>query len=503
MALAREDRPRLASKARLVRDRTTGREMLLYPERGLALNAVAAEVARRLDGARTVGEIAAEVAQAFGAGAEVEGDVLGFLDELAERADRGYAGASLIPSPRAEDRGPLPSPPRRGEGPEAGSPEQRPTPSSPSSPTAAPLRCPYCSNPTALAGHAAELSTDEWARVFAEAAALGVMAVAPHRRRAAGAARSRGARAAARTSGSLHQPHHQRRPAHPSVSRLRRRASTRAALVQDGDPHGAAIAGRAKRVDGAELGSAESSRGSGEPSWSRTCSRDEAAAATTAWGCRSRSTWCSTATTSTASPSSSRSPSGSAPTASSWPTRSTWAGRSPTASAAAHARRSSIGRRDRLAARGSGCWGDGDHLRHARLLRRVARAPAWRAGRAATSTSRPRRGAPLPRGARSPGLVVLGERRGRPAGRDLDRGAELPRASRRSLDARALRDLRGGRSISAAAAARPTRSLGDAAATDPACALAPRHDLVVEARARAAEAPAEAPLRLRRLRQVS
>jgi pyrroloquinoline quinone biosynthesis protein E len=45
--------------------------------------------------------------------------------------------------------------------------------------------------------------------------------------------------------------------------------------------------------------------------------------------------------------------------------------------------------------------------------------------------------------------------------------------------------------------------LGDAAATDPACALAPRHELVVGARAHAEDAPAESPLRLRRLRQVS
>ncbi|HVZ87699.1 MAG TPA: pyrroloquinoline quinone biosynthesis protein PqqE [Polyangia bacterium] len=44
---------------------------------------------------------------------------------------------------------------------------------------------------------------------------------------------------------------------------------------------------------------------------------------------------------------------------------------------------------------------------------------------------------------------------------------------------------------------------GDAAATDPACALSPRHELVVTARARA-ELPVDAaPLRLRRLRQVS
>ena len=40
-----------------------------------------------------------------------------------------------------------------------------------------PLRCPYCSNPTALAGVAEELDTATWARVFREAAALGCLQV--------------------------------------------------------------------------------------------------------------------------------------------------------------------------------------------------------------------------------------------------------------------------------------------------------------------------------------
>jgi PqqA peptide cyclase len=40
-----------------------------------------------------------------------------------------------------------------------------------------PLQCPYCSNPVALEAPAKELRTDEWARVFAEAAALGVAQV--------------------------------------------------------------------------------------------------------------------------------------------------------------------------------------------------------------------------------------------------------------------------------------------------------------------------------------
>ena len=38
-----------------------------------------------------------------------------------------------------------------------------------------PLRCPYCSNPEALTRAAQELDTATWARVFREAAALGVL----------------------------------------------------------------------------------------------------------------------------------------------------------------------------------------------------------------------------------------------------------------------------------------------------------------------------------------
>lgn len=40
-----------------------------------------------------------------------------------------------------------------------------------------PLRCPYCSNPVELARASAELTTAEWARVFEEAAALGCLQV--------------------------------------------------------------------------------------------------------------------------------------------------------------------------------------------------------------------------------------------------------------------------------------------------------------------------------------
>ena len=38
-----------------------------------------------------------------------------------------------------------------------------------------PLACPYCSNPVALDAPASEMSTDEWKRIFSEAADLGVL----------------------------------------------------------------------------------------------------------------------------------------------------------------------------------------------------------------------------------------------------------------------------------------------------------------------------------------
>jgi pyrroloquinoline quinone biosynthesis protein E len=40
-----------------------------------------------------------------------------------------------------------------------------------------PLACPYCSNPTELTGRKAELTTEQWADVFGQAAALGVLQV--------------------------------------------------------------------------------------------------------------------------------------------------------------------------------------------------------------------------------------------------------------------------------------------------------------------------------------
>ena len=78
--------PRLAKKARLRFDRHWGGYMIVYPERGLALNESAAEIAKRLDGTRTIAEIAREIARAAaGSPEEVERDVARFVDALADK----------------------------------------------------------------------------------------------------------------------------------------------------------------------------------------------------------------------------------------------------------------------------------------------------------------------------------------------------------------------------------------------------------------------------------
>ena len=80
-------RPRLAARARLRWDRHAEQWLLLYPERGLALNAQAAAIARLLTGEHSIGAIVARLAAAFpGASSDdVERDVLAFLAQLAER----------------------------------------------------------------------------------------------------------------------------------------------------------------------------------------------------------------------------------------------------------------------------------------------------------------------------------------------------------------------------------------------------------------------------------
>ncbi len=87
MSVGPEFVPRLAKKARLKHDRHEDRWMILWPERGLALNASAAAIAQLVDGVRTIAAIAAELAARHGAPREiVERDVIAFVEMLREKA---------------------------------------------------------------------------------------------------------------------------------------------------------------------------------------------------------------------------------------------------------------------------------------------------------------------------------------------------------------------------------------------------------------------------------
>jgi coenzyme PQQ biosynthesis protein PqqD len=80
-------RPALASKARLRYDRTSGGYLLLYPERGLALNPTAASIVQLCKGELTVEGIVERLQREYAdrPAPELRQDVLGFLEEMARR----------------------------------------------------------------------------------------------------------------------------------------------------------------------------------------------------------------------------------------------------------------------------------------------------------------------------------------------------------------------------------------------------------------------------------
>ncbi|HMJ14218.1 MAG TPA: pyrroloquinoline quinone biosynthesis protein PqqE [Polyangiaceae bacterium] len=170
MSLAPACRPRLARFARLRTDPLTGTALLLYPERALKLNATAACIIESCNGELGVGEIAERVARAFpDAPAErVPAAVLRVLGDLSRRGL--LLDADALRSAR-EPADPLPA---LDDAPLATAPG-RPYTLIAELTYACPLRCAYCSNPEDFASYPARLTTDDWRRVFAEAAELGVV----------------------------------------------------------------------------------------------------------------------------------------------------------------------------------------------------------------------------------------------------------------------------------------------------------------------------------------
>jgi pyrroloquinoline quinone biosynthesis protein E len=160
-------KPRLSRKARVAPDPRDGRPVLLSPERGLRLSESAAAIVGLCDGSRDVEVIVAELSSRFRGAADVIGrDVEALLRDLHGRALlEGWSPSAAVPVPvsRAE--------------PGVTEPDAQGTPYTLVAELThrCPLACPYCSNPTELVRGPAELSTQEWVRVLDEAAAMGVM----------------------------------------------------------------------------------------------------------------------------------------------------------------------------------------------------------------------------------------------------------------------------------------------------------------------------------------
>ena len=78
--------PKLAKRARLRFDEREQKHMLLYPERGLVLNASAAAIVQLCDGTRTVDDIIGALVTTADAPRErVDADVRSLLARLADK----------------------------------------------------------------------------------------------------------------------------------------------------------------------------------------------------------------------------------------------------------------------------------------------------------------------------------------------------------------------------------------------------------------------------------
>jgi len=166
-----EDRPALARKTRFRRDPLTGQPLLLFPEGVLRLNRSGGAILALCDGQRSVRAIVAGLCERFPSCAEeVARDAEVFLEDL---DGRGLLAWNAAPS---EVIGIL-ADPSAPPGPMISANGDRPLGLLAELTYRCPLGCPYCSNPTTLRHNGSELATEEWERVIREAAELGVLHV--------------------------------------------------------------------------------------------------------------------------------------------------------------------------------------------------------------------------------------------------------------------------------------------------------------------------------------
>lgn len=161
--------PQLWRLARIGFDRVRQRPVLLYPEGAMFLNQTGQEILERCDGSRTVAEIADDLSRRYQA--DVTADVVEYVSLMLRRELLAVHAERRAAAARVES--PLP-------GPAAGTPAALPAGRTPTTLLAeltyrCPLHCPYCSNPLQMTRADAELSTEDWKRVFTQARDLGVM----------------------------------------------------------------------------------------------------------------------------------------------------------------------------------------------------------------------------------------------------------------------------------------------------------------------------------------
>ena len=178
-----DSRPRLPRGVRLTRNKVHG-WALQAPERSIKTDPIAVEILTRCTGEASFQAIVDDLAGTFNAPRErIGADVATVLRGLADKKYLEFAppgdGAAARPVSAVPVR------PAAAGGQPAATPANGASPRPVYSPLGmlaelthrCPLGCPYCSNPLQMDRRETELDTATWARVFAEAADLGVMQV--------------------------------------------------------------------------------------------------------------------------------------------------------------------------------------------------------------------------------------------------------------------------------------------------------------------------------------
>ncbi len=168
-SITESNTPSFVKGVRLHHDWARRRQVLLAPERVVAIDRTAFDILSRCDGRRTVASIADELANHYaGDRAVILSDVQAVLQGLFEKRFMVLTGSGLEEPQTAPTQHPV-------AGAKTHHTADLPLAALAELTHRCPLQCPYCSNPIDLERN--ELTTDEWRRVIDEVASLGVLQI--------------------------------------------------------------------------------------------------------------------------------------------------------------------------------------------------------------------------------------------------------------------------------------------------------------------------------------